>query len=113
MKIFSAGLIALNLVFVCQAFAGVPNQPPELWSWFKDLNKSAGACQIQSLYVLDKLKVKDLVDNQHGVYGVYQSNRVVVKCIPQGEHSKLMVAVAGYDRDAAELLRNLIIKEVN
>lgn len=106
-------MVIVSAALACQALAEDVRKPPELWSSFKDLNKSADACQIQSLYVLDKINVTNLVHNQQGIYGVYESNRVVVKCIPQGEGSKLMVAVAGYERDSVELLRNLIIREVN
>lgn len=115
MKIKFRFFLAATLVGLVSSssFAGDVNRPPELWSWFKDLNKSADACQIQSSFILDKLKITDRVENENGIYGVYKTNRIVVKCLAQGEKSKLMVAVAGHDRDSVELLRNLIIKEIN
>ena len=106
------------LVFVL-AFAGAvqaesPERPPELWSWIKDLNKSKEACEIQSSFVLKKLNVQNQVENEYGIYGVVKSNRVVVKCIAVSERSsKLLVAVAGQDRDSVELLRNEIVALIN
>jgi len=108
---FTVGALGVLVSFL--ANAGGDEIPPELWSWFKDMNKSAEACEIQSAYILDKLKVSNIVENEYGIYGVYKSNRIVVKCIPQGDKSKLFVAVAGYNRDSVELLRNLIVKEIN
>lgn len=88
-------------------------KPPELWSWFKDLNKSKEACEIQSTFVMDKLKVEDVISNAYGIYGNVKSNRVVVKCIAMGENaSKLMVAVAGQNKDSVELVRNQIVKSI-
>lgn len=88
-------------------------QPPELWSWFKDLNKSKEACEIQSTFVMDKLKVEDVISNAYGIYGNVKSNRVVVKCISISENvSKLMVAVAGHNKDSVELVRNQIVKSI-
>lgn len=53
------------------------------------------------------------VENEYGIYGTYKGNTVVVKCLAMGEgKSKVWVAVAGYDRDAVELVRNLIVKEI-
>jgi hypothetical protein len=56
-------------------------RPPELWSWIKDLSKSKEACEIQSSFVLKKLKLQNHVENEYGIYGNVKSNRVVVKCI--------------------------------
>ncbi|EAT13879.1 hypothetical protein HF888_10605 [Bermanella marisrubri] len=88
-------------------------KPPELWSWFKDLNKSKEACQIQSSYSLKVLGLENQVENEHGIYGNVRSNRVVVKCIGMSPNkSKLMVAVAGHNRDSVELVRNKIIDSI-
>lgn len=102
-------IISLFLVLPSVCFAHDSVKTPELWSWFKELNKSAEACNIQSMFELEKLGIKKLVSNQYGQYGVFRSNRIVVKCLPRGTKSTLVVAVAGYDRDSAELLRNKII----
>ena len=88
------------------------NNPPELWSHFKSLNKSAAACKIQSSFILEKIGVKNLVENNYGLYGVFKNNRVVVKCIDNGKKSNLWVAVAGIDRDSVELIRNKIIVDI-
>lgn len=95
------------------AIAHESNKPPELWSWFKNMNKSSEACKIQSSFILEKIGVKNILQNEHGVYGVFQSNRIVVKCLQQDENSILWVAVAGSDRDSVELIRNKIIADVN
>ena len=53
------------------------------------------------------------VENEYGIYGNVKSNRVVVKCIELSPNqSKLMVAVAGYNRDSVELVRNKIIVSI-
>ncbi|WP_417539237.1 hypothetical protein [Marinobacter sp.] len=94
-------------------FAQEPDKAPELWSWFKDLDKSAAACEIQSSFTLQKIGLENQVENKHGIYGTYKGNRVVVKCLAMGEgKSKVWVAVAGNDRDAVELVRNMIVKEI-
>ena len=104
----------LALGFFCEAcLAHEPGKVPELWSWFKDLNKSASACEIQSSFALQKIGLENQVENEYGVYGTYKGNRVVVKCLAMGEgKSKAWVAVAGHDRDAVELVRNIIVKEI-
>lgn len=88
------------------------NRPPELWSWFKALNKSSAAGKIQSVFILEKIGVKNLVENEYGIYGVFKNNRISVKCVEDGEDSQLWVAVAGMDRDSVELLRNKIVKDI-
>ncbi|MES2822550.1 MAG: hypothetical protein V4732_03040 [Pseudomonadota bacterium] len=104
------------LAFLCVlsplSYANSQSTPPELWSWFKDLNKSAKACEIQSSFILQKLKVENQTENEYGLYGNIKGNRIVVKCIAMGETSKLWVAVAGNDRDSVEYVRNLLIKEI-
>ena len=94
-------------------YAHDSNKPPALGSWFKTLDKSSGACKIQSSFVLQKIGVKNLVENDYGVYGNYKNNRVVVKCLDKNDKSILWVAVAGKDGDSVELLRNEIVKEIN
>ena len=89
-------------------------KPPELWSWFKDLDKSKEACEIQSSYVLQDLNIEDLHENKYGIYGNVKSNRVVVKCISIADNkSKLMVAVAGNNKDSVEILRNKIVNSID
>ena len=95
------------------AMAESVDKPPELWSWIKDLNKSKEACEIQSSFVLRKLNVSNQVENEYGIYGNIKSNRIVVKCISINEKaSKLLVAVAGSNRDSVELVRNEIVKSI-
>lgn len=86
--------------------------PPELWSWYKNMNKSAEACKLQSQFILEKIGIENIVHNEYGVYGTYTSNRIVIKCLPNNENSLLWVAVAGSDRDSVEILRNKIIYDV-
>lgn len=104
--------IILLLILPFSVIAHESNTPPELWSWFKDMNKSSEACKIQSSFILDKIGVKNIKQNEHGVYGVFQSNRIVVKCLPKDKNSILWVAVAGTDRDSVELIRNKIVTDV-
>ncbi len=103
-------------VFACfissLSYSSSQSTPPELWSWFKDLDKSAKACEIQSSFILQKLKVENQTENEYGLYGNIKSNRIVIKCIAIGEKSKLWVAVAGNDKDSVEYIRNLLIKEI-
>jgi hypothetical protein len=94
-------------------FAAGQSTPPELWSWFKDMNKSAQACDIQSAFVLQKLNIENITKTDYGIYGTLKGNRIVVKCLEMGKKSKLWVAVAGNDRDSVELLRNTLVKEIN
>ncbi len=89
-------------------------KPPELWSWFKDLDKSKEACEIQSSYVLQSISLENKKETEHGIYGNVKSNRVVVKCLSMSKGtSKLMVAVAGNNRGSVELIRNKIIQSIN
>jgi len=103
----------LILLFLLSGSALAEEKPPELWSWFKDLSKSKEACEIQSSYALQVLGLENQVENEYGIYGNVKSNRVVVKCIEiSPNQSKLMVAVAGYNRDSVELVRNKIIDSI-
>lgn len=96
------------------SFSQASERPPELWSWIKDLDKSKQACEIQSSYVLQELNLENQVENDYGIYGNVKSNRVVVKCIEiAATKSKLLVAVAGQDRDSVEIVRNKIIQSIN
>lgn len=94
------------------AIAQSAEQAPQLWSSFKDLNKSVAACQLQSRFVLEQMGVEQLVNNDNGIYGVLRNNRVVVKCSKSGAKSVLWVAVAGADRDSVELVRNKIHSDI-
>ena len=103
----------LVLLFLLSGSAIAEEKPPELWSWFKDLSKSKEACEIQSSYALQVIGLENQVENEYGIYGNVRSNRVVVKCIEiSPTRSKLMVAVAGYNRDSVELVRNKIISSI-
>lgn len=110
MKFMIALLILLMPISV---LSHTVEKPPELWSWFKDMNKSADACKIQSHFILDKLGINNLIENEYGIYGTLKTNRIVVKCLPVNNGSTLWVAVAGADRDSVELIRNIIVKEIN
>ena len=103
----------LVLLFLLSGSTIAEEKPPELWSWFKDLSKSKEACEIQSSYALQVIGLENQVENEYGIYGNVRSNRVVVKCIEiSPTRSKLMVAVAGYNRDSVELVRNKIISSI-
>ena len=106
-------LFMLFAVFSINASSHEAEQAPELWSWFKDLDKSKEACEIQSSFTLSQLNLENQTENEHGIYGNIKSNKVVVKCIAIAERkSKLMVAVAGYNRDSVELIRNKVIRSI-
>ncbi len=49
------------------------DKPPELWSWFKDLNKSKEACEIQSSFILQSLKLENQTETAYGIYGNIKS----------------------------------------
>ncbi|GAA3936582.1 hypothetical protein [Litoribacillus peritrichatus] len=99
---------------IAPALAVAGERPPELWSWFKDLNKSKEACEIQSSYVLKSLSLENQKETEHGIYGNVKSNRVVVKCLSISPNkSKLMVAVAGNNRDSVEIIRNKIVHSID
>tara|TARA_R110002050_G_scaffold273764_1_gene417938 strand:+ start:348 stop:674 length:327 start_codon:yes stop_codon:yes gene_type:complete len=105
------GMLLITIVFSTLAWAD--DQPPELWSWLKDLNKSKEACEIQSSYTLKALGLENQIENEYGIYGNVKSNRVVVKCIEISENrSKLMVAVAGNKKDSVAMVRNKIVKSI-
>jgi hypothetical protein len=90
------------------------SKPPELWSSIKDLNKSKEACEIQSAYMLKSINLENQIENKYGIYGNVKSNRVVVKCIEiSARKSKLMVAVAGNNKDSVEIVRNKIIRAIH
>ena len=61
---------------------------------------------------LDKIGVKNIIQNEHGVYGAFKTNRKVIKCLPQDKNSLLWIDVAGSDRDSVELIRNKIIADI-
>ena len=105
-------LSAVALCLPLLAFAHDTEQAPQLWSSFKELNKSAAACKIQSRFTLEDMGLAQLVDNDNGLYGVFKGTRVVVKCVEQGPQSLLWVAVAGADRDSVELIRNKILADI-
>ncbi len=104
----------LPVVIFLSFSAWASEKPPELWSWFKDLNKSKEACEVQSSFILQSISLEDRVENEYGIYGNIKSNRVVVKCIAISKNkSKLMVAVAGHNRDSVEIIRNKIVELIN
>lgn len=104
----------LIILLSASANSWTADSPPELWSWFKDLDKPKEACEIQSAFVLQKLKLQNQTENEYGIYGNIKSNRVVVKCIEISDKtSKLIVAVAGHHRDSVKLVRNEIIRLIN
>jgi hypothetical protein len=106
-------IIVVPLIFIAFS-AWSSEKPPELWSWFKDLDKSKEACEIQSSYVLQAISLENQTENQYGIYGNVKSNRVVVKCIEISKYkSKLMVAVAGNNKDSVEIVRNKIVNSIN
>ncbi len=106
-------LLMLLVSFSTITLSHEADKAPELWSWFKDLNKSKEACEIQSSFTLSQLKLENQIENEYGIYGNIKSNKVVVKCIAISDRkSKLMVAVAGYNRDSVELIRNKVIRSI-
>jgi hypothetical protein len=91
--------------------AGEVDKPPQLWSWFKDLQKPKADCLKQSFLALSEIGIPNIKQNEYGFYGTFNNNSVVVKCLTiDSNHSKAMVAVAGKNRKSVEPLRNNIIK---
>ena len=104
----------LSTIFIILSTTTFANEPPELWSSIKDLDKSKEACEIQSSFILQSIGLENQIENKHGIYGNVKSNRVVVKCIAiSSDKSKLMVAVAGNDRKSVEAVRNKLVQSIN
>ena len=103
----------IGLLFSSMSFAHNDDSAPSLGSWYKDLNKSVAACMLQSAFELKDMGIRDIVENNYGIYGVYRGNRVVVKCMERDANSTLLVMVAGHDHDVVEVLRNRIVKAIN
>lgn len=61
-----AGVIFL---FLLSGSAYAAEKPPELWYWFKDLNKFKEACEIQRSYALQVMGLESQVENEYGIYG--------------------------------------------
>lgn len=103
-------LLLLGLLLTNIAFAHEVDKPPELWSWFKDLNKSKASCFTESFLALNQVGLTQITKNEYGFYGTYNNNRIVVKCLSLGANqSKVMVAVAGMKRESVADLRNKVI----
>jgi len=104
-------LLLTLILFSSNVLAHESDKPPELWSWFKDLNKPKEACITQSFLALSEVGLEQTTQNDYGFYGVIENNRIVVKCISSGaDESKVMVAVAGSNRKSVEDIRNHLIK---
>jgi len=87
------------------------DNPPELWSSFKDLKKSKEACEVESFLAVSLIDLKNTIQNEYGIYGNIKNNKIVIKCMSIGlNKSKVMVAVAGSNRKSVEYLRNKIIR---
>lgn len=102
----------LLLLLSISSIAHENSQPPHLWSTFKDLDKSVAACKMQGKFEFDRLGIKGVVENAHGIYGIYKGNRVVEKCTAQGNKSRLWVMVAGHDKGSVEIIRNQLAKGI-
>lgn len=101
------------LIIVFSANLVAHEEPPELWSSFKDLNKSKEACEVQSSFILSGLELDVQAWNEYGLYANIKSSRIVIKCVPLTKKtSKLLVAVAGHDRESVEMIRNHIIRSI-
>ncbi len=108
MKLF---ILLITILFSSSLLAHETDKPPELWSWFKDLNKSKQSCLTQSFLALDEINLENTIQNKYGFYGNIKNNKIVVKCLSTSSNkSKVMVAVAGSNRKSVEYLRNTIIK---
>ena len=106
-------LLLLLILWSFPVYAHNDNSPPQLWSWFEDLDVSKKECRNESLNALETLRIRNIVQNQHGTYGTFRSNRVVVKCLKLKKNkSKLWVAVAGPVASSVESLRNKIINQI-
>jgi len=104
-------VLLIVILFSNNIVAHEIDKPPELWSWFKDLQKSKETCLTQSFLALSEVGIKNITQNEYGFYGNIENNRVVVKCLSNDlNSSKVMVAVAGTKRKSVETIRNNIIK---
>ena len=104
-------ILLITIFFSNNLIAHELNKPPELCSWFKEINKTKQACLTQSFLAVSEVNLKNTTQNEFGIYGNVKSNRVVVKCMPtRSNKSMLMVAVAGSNRKEVENLRNKIVQ---
>ena len=104
-------LFLIAILFSNSLLAHETDKPPELWSWFKDLQQPKEVCLTQSFLALSEVGLKNTTQNEYGFYGNIENNRVVVKCLSTDSNSsKVMVAVAGSNRKSVESVRNNIIK---
>lgn len=104
-------LFLIAILFTNNLSAHESDKPPELWSWFKDLQQPKETCLKQSFLALSEVGLKNTTQNEYGFYGNIENNRVVVKCLStEPDKSKVMVAVAGSNRKSVEYIRNKIIK---
>jgi hypothetical protein len=94
------------------SYAHDADKAPALGSWYKNLDKSVSACKLQSVFKVKDIGVTNIVENDFGIYGIYKGNRVVVKCMKQGENSTLLVMVAGSDHGSVEAIRNQLVKGI-
>jgi len=107
-------VLLLSLLFTNNLIAHENDKPPQLWSSFKDLNKSKEACLTESFLAVSDMGIQNTTQNEYGFYGNIGSSRIVVKCLSFGSNkSKVMVAVAGKSRKTVEYLRNFIIHLIN
>ena len=53
----------ITTIMLLTSPAWASEQPPELWSWFKDLDKSKEACEIQSSYILQSIALENQIEN--------------------------------------------------
>lgn len=100
----------ITILFSNILIAHENEKPPELWTWFKDLEKPKDSCVTQSFYALTEVGVENMIKNEHGFYGNIKNNKIVVKCLSiEPRKSKVLVAVAGSSPKSVESLRNRII----
>jgi hypothetical protein len=84
------------------------NSVPQLWSHHKQLNISASQCASNGQLILERLGFSSIVKNENYIYGNFNGNRAVIKCVEMSEKSFVYTAVAGADVALVEKLRNEI-----
>ncbi|WP_199611654.1 hypothetical protein [Flocculibacter collagenilyticus] len=81
---------------------------PQLWSDHKLLNIPSNKCASNGQLILKGLGFNSVIQNNQYIYGNFDGNRAVIKCVDLAEKSFVYIAVAGSNVKQVEKLRNEI-----
>ena len=81
---------------------------PQIWSSHKVLEETPEMCAVKGKSILKSLGFKSVIKNGSFVYGNFNSNRAIIKCVLVSKKTFVYTAVAGADVKLVEKLRNEI-----